>query len=72
MLTGSWKTTVIGLVTALFAWVAFDPDTFSFAPWLVSLAKYVMIGGLAGLGFVAKDSGVTGGTRPANGTTPKL
>jgi hypothetical protein len=63
----SWKTTVIGIVTAFFAFVAFDPQWFP--PVIVSLAKFAMIGGLAGLGIFGKDSDVTGGTRD-NGTMP--
>lgn len=63
-MTGSWKTTVIGIATALFAFVAFDPELFSSVPWLIAISKFAMIGGLAGMGIVAKDKAVTGGTIP--------
>lgn len=59
---GSWKTTLIGLITALAAWVDFDPSLFSRWPWITSFAKFVMIGGFAAFGLAAKDSNVTGGT----------
>jgi len=64
LLTGSWKTTVIGIATALFAFVAFDPELFSAMPWLIAISKFAMIGGLAGMGIVSKDKAVTGGTVP--------
>ena len=51
----SWKTTVCGLILALAGFVMFTPETFSQWPWLVSLAKYVMLGGFAALGVVGKD-----------------
>lgn len=56
----NWKTTVIGLFTAFFAFVVFSPDTFSGIPWLVNLSKFAAAGGLAALGIAAKDRDVTG------------
>jgi predicted exporter len=53
----NWKTTTFGVATAFFAFVAFSPETFSGWPWLVNLAKFAAVGGLAALGIVAKDSG---------------
>lgn len=69
--SGSWKTTVIGLVTALAAFVDFDPSLFKGVPWVTSLAKFVMIGGFAAFGIYAKDSNVTGGqiANPKNNPT---
>lgn len=61
----NWKTTVIGVLTAFFAFVAFSPDTFSGVPWLVELAKFAAVGGLAALGIFAKDSDVTGAGKGA-------
>jgi hypothetical protein len=49
----NWKTTSAGLVSAFFGFVAFAPEHFS--SWLVHLAKYVMAGGLATLGFMSRD-----------------
>ena len=59
MLT-SWKSTVIGIATAFFAFVAFSPDIFYAHPAIVELAKFATVGGLAGLGIVSKDFNVTG------------
>ncbi len=59
----NWKTMVCGLVAAFFSYVLFDPDTFHGMPWLVTLAKFAMVGGLAGLGLTAKDYNVTGGSK---------
>jgi len=59
---GSWKTSLIGLLSAAAGFVAFSPALFSKWPWIVEVAKYIMVGGLAGLGFASKDSNVTGGT----------
>ena len=56
----SWKTTVSAIVTVAAGFVLFSPDLFSDWPWLIELAKYVTLGGLAALGIAAKDSGVTG------------
>jgi hypothetical protein len=49
-----WKTSAIGGITALFAFVVFAPEYF--APWLVDLAKFAAVGGLAALGIAAKDA----------------
>jgi hypothetical protein len=57
----NWKTTVVGIITALLAFVAFDPQWFP--PIVVSIAKFAAIGGLASLGLVSKDHDVTGGTK---------
>lgn len=61
----NWKTTVVGIATAFFGFIVFDPSQFQSQPWLVSLAKYAMIGGFAAFGIVAKDGNVTGGSVPA-------
>jgi len=47
-----WKTTVFGIISALAAFVAFAPDYFP--PLAVDIAKFVLAGGLAGLGITAK------------------
>jgi hypothetical protein len=52
----NWKTTACGLVAAAAGFVVFSPDLFRHWPWVLALAKYVMVGGLAGVGIVAKDS----------------
>ena len=49
------KTTVAGLVTAIFAFVLFSPQYFP--PWLVDLAKFGMAGGLTSMGVLSKDAG---------------
>lgn len=50
------KTSIFGLVGAAAGFVSFSPDLFAHWPWIIQLAKYVMIGGLAGIGLAAKDS----------------
>lgn len=59
-MTGSWKSTVIGAMTAFFAFVLFTPESFQEWPILIALSKFAVIGGLAGLGIVAKDYNVSG------------
>jgi hypothetical protein len=62
----NWKTTVSGLLTAFFGFVAFSPGLFGKWPWVGQVAQYAMIGGLAALGVSAKDNNVTGGSKPNN------
>lgn len=64
-LFANWKTTLSSLLSAFFGFVYFDPSLFPH--WLVSLSKYVFVGGLAAVGILAKDHDVTGGTK-SNGT----
>lgn len=59
----NWKTTVIGIITAAAGFILFSPEFFQQWPILISLAKYVTIGGFAAFGLAAKDSNVTGGTK---------
>jgi hypothetical protein len=49
----NWKTTACAVAGALAGFVLFSPAYFP--PWAVDIAKYVMVGGLAGLGISAKD-----------------
>jgi hypothetical protein len=51
----NWRTTLAGIVTAGFGFVLFSPDLFSHWPWLVAVAKYSTVGGLAAMGFAGKD-----------------
>src|ERR1035441_6321512 len=62
-MTGSWKSTLAGAVTALFAFVLFSPKTFGGFPWLIQLSKFAVVGRLAGLGLVSKDYDVAGDPR---------
>lgn len=55
---GSWKTTLAGLLTAVFGFVLFSPDLFARWPWLIALARYATAGGFAAIGILAKDSTV--------------
>ncbi len=64
----SWKTTIFGLIIAVAGFVLFSPETFAQWPWMVSLAKYVMLGGFAGLGLSARDFNV----RSSSPVTPAL
>lgn len=52
----NWKTTTAGLVTAFAGFVLFSPDLFSRWSWVGDVAKYIMAGGLAGIGLFSKDS----------------
>ena len=54
----SWKTSLLGLIAAFAGFVTFSPDLFVRWPWVVAISKYIMVGGLAGIGFAAKDSDV--------------
>jgi hypothetical protein len=54
----SWKTTALGLVSAAAAFVLFSPELFAQWQWVVALAKFIMVGGLAGLGLAARDTDV--------------
>jgi hypothetical protein len=71
--SGSWKTTAIGIVSAVAGFITFSPSLFAGPKWtwVNELCKYIMIGGFAGLGFAGKDSNVTGGTKanPSNEPT---
>lgn len=57
----SWKTTAIGLLSAAAGFVAFSPESFGGeGSLIVEVCKYITVGGLAGLGIVAKDFDVSG------------
>ena len=56
----SWKTTLAGLAAAAASVVVSEPQ--DFPHWAIVAAKIIMAGGIAGLGLVAKDSNVTGGS----------
>lgn len=60
--SGSWKTAVAAVITAIAGFVEFSPHLFEKWPWVIAIAKYVMLGGLAVMGIAAKDRNVTGGT----------
>ena len=68
--SGSWKTTLFGIITFVAGFIAMSPATFAKWPIVVELAKYIALGaGGAGL-VAAKDSGVTGGTKLESGAVP--
>jgi hypothetical protein len=74
----NWKTTLFGIVSALAGFVLFSPQYFP--PWSIDAAKYIMAGGLLGLGLAGKDYNVSGGgltgksgpAGPANIDAPKV
>ena len=70
----SWKTTLTSLVSAAGMYVSFAQGNgyVHFPPWVMSLAIFAQIGGLAAFGIAAKDSGVTGGTIGQPSTTEAL
>lgn len=55
----NWAKMLIGILTGIAGFIDFDPQIFGGHPWLISLAKYIMIGGFIGLGVVP--------SRPKNG-----
>ena len=63
----NWKTTMFGIVSALAGFVLFSPQYFP--PWSIDAAKYIMAGGLLGLGLAGKDYNVSGGQRGLTGKT---
>ena len=44
------------MFTAVAGFVLFSPALFARWQWVGEVAKYVMAGGIAGMGFAAKDS----------------
>ena len=52
----NWKTSVCGIISAVAGFVQASPHLFVKWPWVVAVSNYVMIGGLACMGLVAKDS----------------
>jgi hypothetical protein len=51
----NWRTSVAGIVAAVAGFVLFSPQLFVRWPWVCDLAKYVMAGGMASVGLLAKD-----------------
>lgn len=51
----NWKTTLAGLVTAVFFFIAQD-NTIQFPLWMESMANWVVTGGLGAIGWFAKDA----------------
>jgi hypothetical protein len=54
----SWRTTACGLVSAFCAFVQFSPEL-HWPPVVMAIAKFAVVGGLAGLGIAARDHGGT-------------
>ena len=70
--SGSWKTTLMGIVSLAAGFVAFSPALFAKWPWVTELAKYLMVGS-GGIGLIAaKDSNVTGGTIANTSNNPAV
>ena len=63
----NWKTTMFGIISALAGFVLFSPQYFP--PWAIDAAKYIMAGGLLGLGLAGKEFNVSGGQRGETGKT---
>ena len=72
LLGGSWKTTAFGIISAAAGFVILHPQYFTAHAYIVDIANYVLMGGLAGLGLAGKDSGVTGGTILNTSNDPKV
>jgi hypothetical protein len=54
----NWRTALVGLVSTCAAYVAMFPE--GFAPNVVNVARFVMVGGFAAFGIVGKDASTTG------------
>lgn len=52
----NWKTSLFGLLACAAGFIAIHPMYTARWPMVNDLAGYVMAGGLAGMGFAAKDS----------------
>lgn len=52
----NWKTTLLGLIAAGAGFVALHPQYTAHWPVVSDIAGYIMAGGVAGIGFAAKDS----------------
>lgn len=52
----NWKTTASGIVAAVAGFIAIHPQYVAHAPIIGDIAGYIMAGGLAGIGLLAKDS----------------
>jgi hypothetical protein len=57
-LPSNWKHSWTLIATCVFGFVVFSPETFSRLPWLISLSKFAMAGGLAALGIAAHTQSV--------------
>ncbi len=66
----SWRTSLTALVTAAAGFVLFSPELFENHPALIQVSKYIMVGGLAGIGIFARDNKVSD-EQAAAGQDPK-
>ncbi len=70
-MVNNWQTTLSGFITAAAVFIASEPAGFDFPDQIVSIAKFVVVGGLATMGIASKDSNKTGvTTTPPNTITP--
>jgi len=58
LMPSTWKHSWTIVATCLFGFVVFSPETFVKLPWLVSLSKFALAGGLATLGIAAHNQAV--------------
>lgn len=65
-LQNGWKTSLAGLISAAAGFVAFSPGLFQKWPWVMEVAKYIMVGGLSGIGLLARDAHSDPQGTPAN------
>ena len=54
VLSGSWKTTAFGLVSAAAGFIILHPQYFTAHAYVVDIANYVLMGGLAGMGIAGR------------------
>ena len=62
----SWKTTTSAVFTAVAMFVLFSPSLFQPWPWVLEVAKFASVGGLAAFGIFSKDSNVSGDKASGN------
>jgi len=62
----SWKTTTSGLVSALMSFILFSEamKMIVWPQWVLAVALFALVGGLAVFGITAKDYNVSGGKLP--------
>ena len=74
MLLTNSKTTIAAVISAAASFILFAQSAqyVTLPPWVMALAAFAQIGGLAAFGIVAKDFNVTGGTTSQNAPTPPI
>ena len=54
--TNSWKTSALGIISAIAGFIVSNPGDVAQWPWMSHVAGFVLAGGLAAFGLVARDN----------------